>query len=128
MRTFMKALGTMGRVAQRQGNYNRAHALYVEGLTLILETKRFAFILDSIEAFACLAAEQRQADRAAILFGTVEAQEGLQWLLSSPYLRAEHERWVTCVRKDLGERAFTAAWDRGAAMSIEEAANFALTG
>ncbi|MEM7133157.1 MAG: tetratricopeptide repeat protein [Chloroflexota bacterium] len=127
MRTFMKALGTMGRVAQRQGNYNRAHALYVEGLTIILETKRFAFILDSIEAFACLAAEQGEADRAAVLFGTVEAQQELQWLLSTPYLRAEHEHWVACVRKELGESAFTGAWDKGAAMSIEEAANFALT-
>lgn len=123
----------MGRLAQRQGDYVCAYELYQESLTLGREISYQALITDSLKAFACLAAAQRQAERAATLFGAAEANhpampEQVPVLRGTrdPGLREEHDRLVAYVRTELGEADFFAAWSTGRAMDLTQAVAYAL--
>ncbi len=58
---------------------------------------------------------------AARLWGAAEA---LRYMVGSPLppvFRADYERSVTAARTQLGEKAFTAAWAEGRAMTPEQA-------
>lgn len=123
---LIKSLDALGRVLQRQGDYHRAYTQHREALLLAVETEHSVFIPLSLEGFACLAAAQGEAQRAAILFGAAETSEELDGVLSDPHLRAEHDRLVASVRDELGERAFDASWRKGSEMTLEQATDFAL--
>lgn len=131
--TLVRILHGRGRAAQWHGNYPLAHALYHESLTIISELEHQPEIPLLLQAFACLAAAEGQAVRAAILFGTMDAYvttsetlEELRYLQNDPNLHAEHDRLVALARAELGEMAFAAAWAKGAAMTQKEAINYAL--
>jgi hypothetical protein len=62
-----------------------------------------------------------QVERAAWLYG---AAAGLRTALGAPLLPAEralHKRAVADARAALGDDAFAAAWERGQALSLEQA-------
>jgi tetratricopeptide (TPR) repeat protein len=130
---LIKALILMGRLAQCQGDYPRAHALHRESLILCLETGQQGYVSHLLEAFACLAAAQEQAERAGLLFGAADtgfAATDVRFDLPSPWrdpnLRTEHDRLVAETRVHLGEATFAAAWAKGQAMTLQQAVEYAL--
>jgi hypothetical protein len=81
----------------------------------------------ALEHLAALAKVERQADRAARLYGAAAA---LRDRIRSPLSPADHaayyDRDLAEVRACLGETAFRAAWSAGAALTPEEAAALAV--
>ena len=129
------SLQNLGHLAQHQGEYRQAAALFGESLTVFLELGNKIGVAECLEGLAGVAAAEQQpegpfrrqrAERAAQLFGTAEA---LREIASTPlptYRRADYDRDIAAARAQLDEAAFTAAWVKGRAMTLEQAIAYAL--
>ena len=121
------ALCELGHVALACGNDAQAATRFSESLTLfgrVLGVKKGA--VDCLKGLARLAAAHERPDRAARLFGAVEA---LPELLRMPLPSTDHrsyERSVDLVRAQLDEATFAAVWAEGRAMSLAQAIDYAL--
>ncbi|GAB3857751.1 LuxR family transcriptional regulator [Nocardioides maradonensis] len=77
----------------------------------------------TLEVVAWVAAVRHEADRAALLFGGTDT---IWRTLGARQLRSFRQRYESLVRKELGERRFLAAFERGSRMSVEELLALAL--
>jgi predicted ATPase len=121
-------LDALGRLAQRRGDYVRARNMHQESLALSIEMQQPMLIARVLNAFACLAARQGEAEAAARLFGAIDKHFAASDIhLTSirtpfdPNWRQEYEHLLALARTQLGEAAFAAAWAAGAAMTLDEA-------
>ena len=80
----------------------------------------------SLGGFDALAGRQQQWERAARLFGAADSIYADLGTALPVAIGAESRRTVSDARGALGEEAFAAAWAEGGAMSLEQAAAFAL--
>jgi predicted ATPase/class 3 adenylate cyclase len=110
----------LGRVAQKQGDGERAAALYREGLARCQKVGRKLEVARAVEALGSLAVAQGQPERAARLFGAAEAFRDAAGAPIPPVDRAGYERDVAAVYAVLGAEAFAAAWAEARAMSPEQ--------
>jgi predicted ATPase/DNA-binding SARP family transcriptional activator len=120
------ALHHLGIATHAQGNYTRATALLHEALVLQQQHDHKSQIAETLEGFAQIASGHGQAARAARLLG---AADGLRTAIGAPRPPGEHapyERIVAGVRAQLDQETFVAAWTAGRAMTLEQAAAFAL--
>jgi predicted ATPase len=121
-------LAVLGRVATDQGDWGLASGRFVESLTLFRELVQPNGIAYVLEGVAGLSAAQGQTNRAACLFGAVEAlREAIHTPLSA-FDRPEYERKVATVRAQLDDAAFAAASTAGRGMTLEQAIAYALAG
>jgi len=65
-------------------------------------------------------------ERAARLFGAMEAVHQLIRFLMAPIERAEREQGMDVAHTALGEEAFANAYEEGKKMSLDEAVGFVL--
>ena len=80
----------------------------------------------SFFGFACLAQSEENPQRAAKLFGAMDSiRENLGALLEA-VLQIEYEQTRSVVQKLLGEELFTAMWNEGHGMAVEQAVHLAL--
>ena len=110
-----------------QGEHERAAASFSEGLELAREMGTKLSVPTSLEGMASLAGALKEATRAARLWGAVEAARRDSGLALSPIERAVHEPYLASARSQLGEEAWEEALIVGRAMSLEEAAEYALS-
>jgi len=122
------ALGGMGHLERDEGNYDRARALYQESLRLRQKLGHQMALAQSLEDFAVLAGREQRAERAVRLLGAGEAFCETLGAHPPVAVAAEYERTMAAGRAALGEAAFAAAWAEGRAMSLEQAAEYALSG
>ena len=95
-------------------------------LTLASRLGETTDITYAVEERAALAMAENAPPRAARLAGAAQAvREGMSAILP-PKQRRTHEQTVAAARAALGEDAFTEAWDAGRAMTLEQAAEYAL--
>jgi predicted ATPase/class 3 adenylate cyclase/TolA-binding protein len=120
------ALYGLGKVAQSRGEYDSSLELHKEALTIRRGTGDRPGIAYSLEAFASLAFAQQRMERAAQLFGAMEALHELIRFVLSPVERAERERDLAAVCAALGKEAFSNAYDEGKKMTLDEAVAYAL--
>jgi hypothetical protein len=66
-------------------------------------------------------------ERAARLLGATEASHTKYYHTRLPRERQEREARIGALRAGMGEKAFTAAWAEGQAMTHEQAAEYART-
>ncbi len=131
------SLYNLGRVAQSQGDYVRARELYVEALEL--QKRRISPLFNwawlktytttvsyPLEALAILASAQNQMERAARLIGAAESLYIPLRFEMSAAARTEHDQAVETTRAALGEDGFTAAYQEGSRMTLDEAIAYAL--
>jgi hypothetical protein len=70
---------------------------------------------------------QGHAERSALLLGAAAAvRAGLGTSLPRAF-RSAHDRAVAALRESLGDQDFSAAWEAGAAMSLDVALDHALS-
>ena len=117
---------SLGSVAYYQGDYASARGYHEESLTIRREIGDRQGIAKSLEAFAGLAADQENPERAARLWGAAEALREEIGSPLAPNDREAYEREVAQARQVLGEAAFAAAWEEGRAMTMEQAVEYAL--
>jgi predicted ATPase/DNA-binding SARP family transcriptional activator len=116
----------LAQVACREGEFEKATLLCRESLSLNQGLRDERGILASLSALASIAAARGKFVSAALLFGAVVS------LLSALGIRLlhidemEYDRNVAALREKLGRVTFEKARVKGAAMSLEQAIEFAL--
>jgi DNA-binding CsgD family transcriptional regulator/tetratricopeptide (TPR) repeat protein len=121
-----EALVNLGLAALDQGDHERATVSFKEGLALAQEVGIKASVINALEAMATLAGTLGEAPRAAHLWGAAQAAREATGIALPPGERALHEPYLASARSQLGEEAWGAALAEGQAMSLEEAAQYAL--
>jgi tetratricopeptide (TPR) repeat protein len=120
------ALNNLGNVARAQGDYTEAHSLYKESLTINRELGDQWAIAYVLEDMGCLAALEKQPERALRLLGAAEV---VREAIGAPLSPAEHDKLCLMLepaRQALGETAVASAVAEGRAMSMEQAIDYAL--
>jgi DNA-binding CsgD family transcriptional regulator len=121
------ALVNHGLAALGLGEHDRAMGSLVEALVTSQNMGRRPQVIEALEGMASLAGAEGNASRAAHLWGAAEgARETTGILAFSPGEWALHEPYLAAARSRLGEELWEKALAEGRAMSLEEAAEYAL--
>jgi tetratricopeptide (TPR) repeat protein len=124
------SLFNLGFVAHHNKNYQQAAALFSESLDLFEKHGGKRGVVDCLMGLAGVAASVRQPVQAARLLGAMEAQREALHIgpMAASYAdRVEFDRYVAIARAQLDEASFTAAWEEGRAMTLEQAIEYALS-
>ena len=122
------ALINLGIAALGMGEQERATEAFERALLAGRDTGAKPRVIESLEGMAGLAGAAGRADRAARLWGAAEAAREADGIALSPGERALHEPHLDSARSRLGETAWEEALAKGRAMSLEEAADYAVIG
>jgi predicted ATPase/class 3 adenylate cyclase/Tfp pilus assembly protein PilF len=120
------ALHTLGNVVHRQGDDAAALALQEESLAIRRQLGDKLGIAQCLEALAWLAAAKGEGEAAAKLLGAAEALREAIGAPLPPSDSADHQHHVAEARALSGVNAFSAAWDQGRRMPLEQAIKHAL--
>ena len=122
-----EALVNLGLAALGQGDHQRAVSSFKEALVMSQSLERKPTVINTLEGMATLAGSRGEASRAAHLWGAAQAAREASGIALSPGDRALHEPYLNSARSRLGEEAWEAALAEGRAMSLQEAAEYALS-
>jgi predicted ATPase/DNA-binding CsgD family transcriptional regulator len=114
----------LGDVRLMQRDCVQARIAYKEGASLAGETGNRFVMGRNLIGLARVAVAEGQFEQAACLFGAAELcfnPRGHFYSDMDPFECADYERLVEGVRRQLGKEAFTAAWDKGQNMTLEQA-------
>ena len=114
------------RIARHQGDYAAARSRHAQGMQLFQQTGDRRGIGYSLAGFAILAAAQGDVLRAARLSGALASLERVLGSFLDAPLQIEFDRELAAVRAALDEEAFAEATAEGRAMTMEQAAEYAL--
>jgi predicted ATPase/class 3 adenylate cyclase/DNA-binding CsgD family transcriptional regulator len=120
------ALRGLGHVARSRGAYPQARTLLHDSLRLLKELRDRRCIPLCLEGIACLAVGPSWAERAARLLGAAHVTQEATGAPAPPADMADYQRTEADARAQLGGDRFRAAWQAGAAMSLDEAVAYAL--
>ena len=121
-----RSLTDIGHVACEQGEHGAAHAAYREGLHIFANLGHKRGIARSLEGFACSASERGDSARALALAAAAAHLRELIGVPQSPLEQLKFDRNLCSVWKSLNEREGKAAWERGWAMTLDDAITYAL--
>jgi tetratricopeptide (TPR) repeat protein len=121
------ALLTLGDVAWRQGDIDRAAALWRQAMVVRSELGERRGIAGCLERAALVLAANEEFQAAAWLFGAADAQHRVLGIRLRRDEEADHARLIGATRRRLG-KTFLMAWSDGEAARIDEAVNRALAG
>ncbi len=119
------AIDTVARAALQHGDTARANALYDEGLTVSYAAGDRELIAFCLEGAGRVAAADGNVERAVSLYGAGEALRSAVGAPLPPSETPQHEASVRAARNAVDGTSFTAAWERGTHMDVEEAIEFA---
>jgi predicted ATPase/DNA-binding SARP family transcriptional activator len=113
-------LAQLGFIAELRGDAQQARALHLEGLAsarLTGDPRAVALALEGLAGAGALAGELTDA---AVLLGVASTARESAGALLPPAERGDVDRITGLVRAGLGEHDFTTAFQRGAAMGLEQ--------
>ncbi len=113
------ALVLLGTLALQEGDFRQSTAFYQQSLALNRTLGNRNGIAEALAGLAEVASRISQSERAAHLFGAVEALRKASTIRLSPLRRAAYECTLRDIRAQLDEAAFVAAWTQGGAMQLE---------
>lgn len=116
----------LGRIALHENDLRQAETFLTDSLRRKHELGEKLGVAHSLEMLACLAAAQREVQRAAKLWGAAEA---LRLLISAPLSDEARVSYEQRIRADLPsakQKAFLIAKEAGAHMGLDEAVRYAL--
>jgi len=119
-------LGALGWVALLQHDIHQMKKWLGKSLALRMEIGDKGGIAWCLEKLAEAKIVQAQFQDAAKIFGYAEALRTPIGSVIDPADQADYNRIIAGLRMALGEEAFTAAWEKGATMHLEEVIEFAL--
>jgi predicted ATPase/DNA-binding CsgD family transcriptional regulator len=115
------AINVLGRVAAAEKDYATAIILYQESLAIARSLVEKSFLLDSLEDVADTAAALGKFMWAARLWGAAEVLREAIMEYRPPVYQAHYERRVSAARTQLGDEAFSHAWNEGRTMPLDQA-------
>ncbi|MGI4788398.1 MAG: ATP-binding protein [Janthinobacterium lividum] len=119
-------LERLGMVAEAQGDYQTARSYLVRAAEAFRELQGRLGLVVTLEDFAVLLAHQGNQIGAATLFGNSESTRTEIGTPLALFLRERQEQEFTVLRSALGSEVFTASWEAGRAMTLNEAMDYAL--
>src|SRR5262249_20772353 len=117
----VEALSLLGKVEAARGDLPLAHTLYKESLATARELGQRELIATALEGLARVSTAQGDPARAAQFWGMAEALREALGAPLHPVERADYDPAVSATRDQLGEEAFTSAWQEGRHMSADQA-------
>jgi len=126
---YSYALYVLSQAERLSGDGQQATALAAESLRINHTFHDLLGVVNPMELLALFAAEQGESERAAVLQGgasMIWPSVGLQ-LFGSAYFNAPHLECEALARKELGDDAYERAFQRGTALSLNEAVRYALS-
>jgi tetratricopeptide (TPR) repeat protein len=123
---YARVLRNFAVLAMAQGDDAKAASLLHAGLTIEQAGSGPRYIIDTIEVMIELASRLNQAERVLCLAGAVVTQRRQHELLAPPLARAALDQSVSEARRRLSAEEAEAAWAAGEAMTLDEAAGYAL--
>jgi DNA-binding CsgD family transcriptional regulator len=122
-----ETLVNLGLAVLSQGDHERARASFEEAMMMSQSTGKRPTIINILEAMASLAGARGELTRAARLWGAAQAAREVTEITLSPGERALHEPHLSAARSRLGDEAWAAMLAEGRAMSLDRAAEYALS-
>jgi predicted ATPase/DNA-binding CsgD family transcriptional regulator len=119
-------IGNLGLVAQGQGNSEQAEMLLRKALILCKDLNTKYPLLVYLAILTGPIVSRGNPERAAQLLGASDGLFKTMGLGLQPTDQAEINRFEAAVREQLDEEAFKSAWEKGEAMTLEQAIAFAL--
>jgi predicted ATPase/DNA-binding SARP family transcriptional activator len=119
------------RFAFSRGDASHAIGLFRNGLQKLQRSEGYSLLqwvheLHALEGLSwALTAVVRFAE-ATELLGFLASERGRTGLILPPVDQPHHDRALRLAREGLGEEAFSAAWESGAALTLEQMVDFAL--
>jgi predicted ATPase/class 3 adenylate cyclase/DNA-binding CsgD family transcriptional regulator len=114
------SLYALAQVAEASGNQMESQTLYEQGVVLARKSGNKHTVIFCLEGLAAAVAAQGKNAWAAHLWGAAEALREAIGTSLPPVYRADYDHAVAAARSHLGEKAFTAAWAEGRAMTPEQ--------
>lgn len=121
-----QALGNLGWATLLRGDYERAETLHKQSLRVSQDLGDKLVASESVEGLACTAGAQAEAERSAILFGAAEGLREAEGYQQAPRDRSLREPYLAAAHVEVGEAAWSAAWEKGRSMQFEDAVVYAL--
>jgi predicted ATPase len=119
-------LSNRGELACFQGEYRRAAALFQESLALSREDGDLYGTAVCLAGLGGVAGGEEQPKRGALLLGAAAGLLDKMGAVWQPVERAAFEHYLATVRHGVDVGAFTAAWEEGREMSLDQALACAL--
>ncbi len=114
-------LTLLARINTIEGHYVLARTQFEEGVEVSRKNKDIEGISSCLLGLASLAVAQKQYVRAVRLWGAEEQLRAANHISIYPIDRVEYDHYIAAVRTFLGEKTFTAFWEDGRNMSLDEA-------
>jgi predicted ATPase len=116
-----EALFLLARVSQAEGKYTAARTLYEECLALIEKQYEQGMWIHCMEGLGAVALAQGSSAWAVLLWGAAAQLRKVQGVAMSPLARNDYDQAMATACKQLGEKMFASLWERGYAMTPEQA-------
>ena len=120
------SLGALGSLAMDANDFVQARSFFAEGLALYRADGNMWGIYHRLLSFAQLAATQDRPERAAHLWGAVEALGEQFGMSMDAENRAIDDQYVARTHTQIDDSTFAAAWAAGRKLSLEQAITYAL--
>jgi predicted ATPase/DNA-binding CsgD family transcriptional regulator/Tfp pilus assembly protein PilF len=117
----------LGWITLLQDDLGRAADLYGESLSLSWDTGLNPLVQRALEGFACLAGAKEDLERAARLWGAAQALHETKGIPRDIDFLAESDVRISAVRLGMGEEAWEEVYQKGRAMTLDEAVSYALS-
>lgn len=111
-------LGYLGRALLELGDLGRARAVLREGLVLSQRVGKMWLIIEALEGLAGEATVRRDWERAARLFGAVEALTEASGMPIHPADRTVSAGYLATIQTHLDKSAFASAYEAGKTLSV----------
>jgi predicted ATPase/class 3 adenylate cyclase len=121
-----RILRELGIAALDQGALPEARRYFVQCLILRRQLGEHVGVLDALEDWAALTLAEGDAARAACLLSARQREYQSLSVAWAPDQKDRHEKIRSAAHSALGDDAFRAACDAGQAMTLEQAADYAM--
>jgi non-specific serine/threonine protein kinase len=120
------ALDNLGWATLLRGDYERAETLHKQSLRVSQDLGDKLIASESLEGLACTAEAKGEAERSATLFGAVEGLREAEGYQQAPRDHSLREPYLAAAYAQVGEAAWSAAWEKGRSMQFDDAVIYAL--
>lgn len=122
------ALAGLSAAARAEGDLAQSSSLEHGALEIRRRLRDSPGMVGSLESLACIASEGGRHDHAARLFGAVTALSAASGLVRPPARQRQLDLALLATRRELGPKAFRAAFAAGKTLSLDHAADYATRG
>jgi tetratricopeptide (TPR) repeat protein len=115
-----------GLLAHARGQTAAARNSFQEGLKIAHKSNMKAYIIYNLIGCACIYLAESEPSRAVMLLRVASANAEAMGFKIETELQRPYDRALDTAKKEMDEETFSAAWDKGQRMTMEEAVQLVL--